>query len=317
MKPWFRVYNTILNHPKILGLSLENQALFIKFLAVSNVVNGGGMLPELGIISKMVGQRIDKTRSAAKAMVRAGLLTEDTESGALAIVGWRTKQFESDDATARSQRSRGTKCNVADRETCNVAKQSPRVRATDTETDTEREREPPCPPFAVVGEDGETQPVPGCTEAEIGRLRDLAWDRLSDLTGGDLWIARCLQFAQRYPADWIEALISETAKTLAKPDGHRTKVAWAEATLRDWAIHGGPPAWATPVKAATGRPRGEPAGRRRGPSRPPSEHAVKMERYEELVTWGEQEDTDAGETMGRELDEQAHHPAPPARRSQA
>lgn len=336
MKPWFRVYNSILNDPKLLGLSLENQALFIKFLAVSNVVNAGGMLPKLEVISKMVGQRIDKVRSASRAMIDVGLLSEDASTKSLAIAGWKSKQFESDDATELSRRHREAKRNIAPPAGREYSKNGPRTCATDTETDTEKEREPPffSPSGIGGGEEAERGDAEGgptavdqdglprvvehseSTPEQIERVRVVAWKMLGEVRSGDVWIARCVRFARRWPAEWVELLIPKIASKLEEPDGQWLRESWAETTLQDWTRKKGPPPWAYPDGAGGAGGEGATWGHAR-PQRQPTERQRKLARHAEAAYAVDDDGEPGGEEVGEAAPVPAHREDEGGRRARA
>lgn len=253
MKPWFRVYNDILTDEKLLSLSLDNQAIFTKFLAVSNLVNSGGTLPKLEVISKMIGLRIDKVRSAAKAMLDVGLIREIPGTETLAISAWRKRQYESDDVNARSTRHRESRCNVATPRKKTVVGNVARVHATDTETDTETEREKKSPPTPrgeegrgrgdsttkVVGPDGPVEVPSACSDADKARLKKLAAAYFDPLCLTDL-IGRFVGvWGMTFEPDWIEALFAELAGHAA--GGKRISEPFGTSILQRWAREGGIP----------------------------------------------------------------------------
>lgn len=254
MKPWFRVYNDILTDEKLLTLSLDNQAIFIKFLAVSCLVNSGGTLPKLEVISKMIGLRIDKVRSAARAMLEVGLIREVDGNEVLAITAWRKRQYESDDVNARSARHREAKCNVAAPRQKPIAGNVARVHATDTETDTETEREKKTPPTPrgeegrgradlsttrIVGPDGPVDVPSACSADDLKRLGGLASAYFDPLCLTDQVLRFVRVWSMVHEAEWIEALLAELAGLAA--GGKRITEAFGTSILQRWAREGGIP----------------------------------------------------------------------------
>lgn len=326
MKPWFRVYNSILNDPKILGLSLDNQAIFVKLLAVSNLHNSGGSLPKLEVISKIIGVRVDKVRTAIASMVAAELIDEDKAESVLTIHGWCKRQYESDDANARSRRHRSEKCNVAPyvakHQKRNGAKTSPRAGATDSDSDTDKKDPPFFPPLGIVRPDsGDVEPLPAATPTsastpeQIARVRSMAWERFGGLTSGDVWINRVVQYCFSWPAEWIELLIPIIASKLIEPDGQWLPETYAKTTLNNWTRRGGPP---DRVYADGAGGKGAATVEAPGRARPATEHQRKMARVAEMRKQLEQEaerEQAESEGLGSTGDAYAHGAAQSVRRA--
>jgi len=302
MKPWFRVYNSILNDPKLLALSLDNQALFIKFLAVSNLFDAGGTLPKLEVISKMIGCRIDKVRSAAKAMVDVGLLTEDVESQSFTVYGWKAKQFESDDASARSKLHRETKRNVAGGRGCNVAKTAPRACATDYRLQTTEGNTPLYPPdhggahTPRIAPDSvaldESDPM-----AERHRIADVAERR---------WGPQGLDTAESLLNLYPPAVVSYAAEQTFASFGRTLDMHGMRTWRKICREHpSGPPS----PRVASGPTHGSAP-----PARPLTEHQRKRAKIAELRRTMRDAEAD-DESVGVPSDGHAHGPAQPARRA--
>lgn len=318
MKPWFRVYNDILTDEKLLSLSLDNQAIFFKLLAVSNLNNSCGSLPKLALISKQIGVRVDKVRSAVGAMIEAGLIDEDVDAEGFTLHGWSNRQFESDDATARSRRCRDGKRNVAPSAERNASRGP--GRATDqSRADTEQSREnPPLPPLEggggargggpspairVVGPDGPIDVPAACTEADFDRLTGLAsayFDRL----GMTDQIARFVRvWGVHHAPDWIEALLADLA---GKAAGGKRRISEGLGTsiLARWMAEGGIPAERL-IRARSDPGGGTPDSPSEAPraapaafQRPLTDHQRKMAAWREVanapLTPEEQEEARVG-----------------------
>lgn len=250
MKPWFRVYNDILNDEKLLDLSLDNQAIFFKLLAVSNQINSGGILPKPEVISKIIGVRIDKVRSAIKAMTGVGLIDEDSATQQLTLHGWSRRQYESDDANARQKARRERLLSRDKPRSLSRDKTVTRVHATDTDsdTDTEAENTPPTPQGAegrgrtgspttrIVGPDGSTDVPTACSDADRDRLLKLASVYFDPTSQTDQAVRAVRAWAVTHEPEWIEAILAEFAGS-----GKRITEALGASIMRRWAQEGGIP----------------------------------------------------------------------------
>lgn len=259
VNPWFRVYNDILNDAKLLDLSLDNQAIFFKFLAVSNLHNSGGTLPKPEVISKMIGVRIDKVRSAIRSMVDVGLIDEDPATQQLAMHGWGRRQYKSDNANDRQKARRERNLSRDKSPESQRDKTVTRVRAADAETDTEAEKSPPTPqggrhaPVTVV-DSGDPDPTPPPVVDPPGSP---GYRAVMDLIP-DGWKLHAEPFAagllSRLPAVAVRYGLEETLERLEGGFGRQAKAYWRTV------------AEANP----TGRPpRGESSRPRQAPAPPP------------------------------------------------
>jgi hypothetical protein len=110
---WFRVYDSILDNPKVQQLSAENFRSLINLWALAS--QNGGALPSESDIAfrlRMKPQAVKKLLSTLK----AAKLLNKTECG-LVPHNWSKRQFESDNSTERVRKHRNGKRNVS----CNVS----------------------------------------------------------------------------------------------------------------------------------------------------------------------------------------------------
>ena len=125
MTRWFRLYDDVLNDPKVQRLNGELFKLWINVLCIAS--KHGGVLPSLDDLAFEL--RLPKLACKAEIdMLRAaGLIDGDKK---LKPHGWEKRQFKSDTSTDRVKRFRERSRNVAE----TVSETAP---DTDTETDTE------------------------------------------------------------------------------------------------------------------------------------------------------------------------------------
>ena len=104
---WFRLYHEFITDQKVIDLPEELQLFLVKIWCVSSRQIERGTLPKIDLISKMIGVSRIKTERRVRQLIEAGFIDEDVATKALTIHGWETRQYESDDSTARKNRSQG------------------------------------------------------------------------------------------------------------------------------------------------------------------------------------------------------------------
>jgi hypothetical protein len=132
------MYDTVIDDPKILALSMEFRWYFLVILSAASRQFDRGSLPtprELGLHLRTTS---GKTKRIIEFFIASGFVDEDADTKTLRVHGWNKRQFKSDVSTDRVQRFREEKRNVSET--------PPHVCATDTETDTDTEKNPPNPP---------------------------------------------------------------------------------------------------------------------------------------------------------------------------
>jgi hypothetical protein len=124
---WFRLYDDVLNDPKVQKLSGETFKLWINVLCIAS--KHGGVLPNLDDLAFQLRLPTLVCKTEIDTLKAAGLIDGDKK---LKPHGWEKRQYKSDTSTERVKRFRERYSNVA--ETVNETGPD-----TDTETDTETE----------------------------------------------------------------------------------------------------------------------------------------------------------------------------------
>jgi hypothetical protein len=125
---WFRLYDDVLNDPKVQRLSGETFKLWINVLCIAS--KHGGVLPKLDDLAFQLRLPALVCKTEIDTLKSAGLIDGDKN---LKPHGWEKRQYKSDTSTERVKRFRERSSNVA--ETVNET-----VPDTETETDTETEQ---------------------------------------------------------------------------------------------------------------------------------------------------------------------------------
>ena len=123
---WFRLYDDVLNDPKVQKLSGETFKLWINVLCIAS--KHGGVLPNLEDLAFELRLPTLVCKTEIDILKQAGLIDGDKK---LKPHGWEKRQYKSDTSTERVKRFRERSGNVA--ETVNETGPD-----TDTETDTEK-----------------------------------------------------------------------------------------------------------------------------------------------------------------------------------
>lgn len=213
---WFRVYDTIIDDPKILNLSMEFRWFFVAILATSSRQFDRGSLPTLKEIAIHLRVTRPKAQRIIACFIERGLIDQDPITKGLRIHGWNKRQYKSDVSTDRVKRYRE---GIMKRFN-NVPLAGARSE-TDTDTDTETEGNPPTP-LPIVKQPGKEHHDVGQWAIEI--MGDISWGQWVDDQG-----------RIGHPADWVRAAIE---KALSAGKRERTYVA---GILRGYQRDGGPP----------------------------------------------------------------------------
>ena len=120
---WFRLYDDVLNDPKVQKLSGETFKLWINVLCIAS--KHGGVLPNLEDLAFELRLPTLVCKTEIDTLKAAGLIDGDKK---LKPHGWEKRQYKSDTSTERVKRFRERSSNVA--ETVNET-----VPDTDTETE--------------------------------------------------------------------------------------------------------------------------------------------------------------------------------------
>lgn len=134
MSRWFRLYDDLINDPKILKLPEAMRWQWVAVLCIAS--KGGGELPHLEDMAIQLRVTTAKATEIVTALVKAGLL-DKTEMG-FTPHNWQGRQYKSDVSTERVKRFRNGKRNVSEtaRETKDETFQK-RPQRTETETETD------------------------------------------------------------------------------------------------------------------------------------------------------------------------------------
>jgi hypothetical protein len=130
MSRWFRVYDDLVNDPKVQQLSPENFRYLINIWCLASKNNGA--LPSLADISFQLRVTLAKAAKIIATLQDAGLI--DAHDSGLSPHNWDSRQFKSDTSNDRVKRFRERQRNGA----CNVTST---VSETPPETETEAESE--------------------------------------------------------------------------------------------------------------------------------------------------------------------------------
>ena len=124
---WFRLYDEILDDPKMMALSAKEFQTWILLLCLANRETAGKrgeICRSFATISRQLHGENRTISQILKRFIEMGLIVENGQS--IKIVNWDKRQFKSDDVLQRVKRYR------------NVTVTSP---DTDTDTDTEKDKE--------------------------------------------------------------------------------------------------------------------------------------------------------------------------------
>lgn len=98
---WFRVYDDIIDDPKILRLSLEFRWFYVGILSISSRQSVRGNLPDVADIALHLRISEARTRKVLDTLMTAGFIDQDPQGKGLRVHGWDSRQFKSDDVTQR------------------------------------------------------------------------------------------------------------------------------------------------------------------------------------------------------------------------
>jgi hypothetical protein len=128
MSRWFRVYDDLVDDPKVQRLPGDTVKALLNLWCLAS--KNGGNLPSEGDIAFKLRMRPEKVTALLAGLKNAGLIDE-VESG-FEPHNWSARQFKSDVSNERVKRYRERKCNVTDTVT---------VTPPDTESEAETETE--------------------------------------------------------------------------------------------------------------------------------------------------------------------------------
>lgn len=129
MSRWFRMYDELLDDPKVQRLSGDDFKAWVNILCLAS--RNDGSLPsadDIGFALRLDGK---KTKAILSRLAAAGLLDETGEGG-FAPHGWNARQYKSDVSTTRVKQYRERKKAVAGN-----GDETFHATAPETDTDTE------------------------------------------------------------------------------------------------------------------------------------------------------------------------------------
>jgi len=139
MTRWFRLYDDVLNDPKVQKLNGELFKLWINVLCIAS--KHGGVLPSLDDLSFELRLPTLVCKTEIDMLKAAGLIDGDKK---LKPHGWEKRQYKSDTSTDRVKRFRERSRNVTE----TVSETAPDTDTeTDTETDTKQNKRNPIVPL--------------------------------------------------------------------------------------------------------------------------------------------------------------------------
>jgi hypothetical protein len=159
---WLRLYDDVLDDPKVQQLSPATFKHWINLLCLAAKTNPRGTLPNFAAISFRLRLTDTKTASLLDELLRAGLLDKDA-NGTLSPHNWAGRQRVSDDAAVRVRKHReSVSGNVTGNDVVTLQK-----RSVDTDTETEPEQNPlVIPPFGGDDTHNDLEAAPEPTTPE-------------------------------------------------------------------------------------------------------------------------------------------------------
>ncbi|NMP23802.1 phage replisome organizer N-terminal domain-containing protein [Sulfobacillus harzensis] len=144
---WFRFYSDTISNPKIRRLPVTSRWIWVSVLALANASPERGTLQiEAGLpystedIADAAKVSEAEVEQALATFVEQSMLTLMPE-GYYRVTGWDKRQFESDDSTARSRKSRAKQGDSRRNDDATSLQRPNVVAATPPETDTDSEKE--------------------------------------------------------------------------------------------------------------------------------------------------------------------------------
>jgi len=226
---WFRVYDEILEDPKILGLSPEVRWYYVGILAVFSKKNGRKtneksskndqktnerfqkILPNLEEIAIRLRVQKRKAERIVRELIDVGLIEELPDDQGLTVHNWDGRQWTGEAKPANPTSSR----------TCAPVRAGAPARS-ETETDTETDTE------GVSG--APTFQRDFLLEEEVIKIATERWGA----NQGDYLVG---QFLREYPASWVRSAID----VVFDQKSGRLDLSFLRGVLRRYAREGAPP----------------------------------------------------------------------------
>jgi hypothetical protein len=135
--PWFRMYDSVLDDPKVQLLSPETFRGWVNVLCLAK--RNGGTMPPMRDTAFMLRISEPEATALINTLLGAGLL--DDADGTISPHNWRGRQYESDTSTERVKRFRKRFSNVS-----HDVSETPPETETETDPETDRINDPMYPP---------------------------------------------------------------------------------------------------------------------------------------------------------------------------
>ncbi|MGX9392547.1 hypothetical protein ACWX0K_20435 [Nitrobacteraceae bacterium UC4446_H13] len=146
MTRWFRLYDDVINDPKLLKLPEALRWAWVALLCIAS--KNGGKLPATDDVALMLRVPEAKAAEYITKLVKAKLF--EHQDGVFVPHNWEGRQFKSDSSNERVKKHRDTKRNVTSKQDCNVTSTvtgnvtegvTPTVTVTPPEAEAETEAE--------------------------------------------------------------------------------------------------------------------------------------------------------------------------------
>jgi hypothetical protein len=131
MSRWFRVYDDLVDDPKVQLLPGDMVKALLNLWCLAS--QNGGILPDISTIAFKLRVKLDRVEKILSTLKEAGLIDDD-ETGTHPH-NWNRRQFKSDLSTERVKRHRGDKRN-ADETFHETTSQRPQKQSTESDTET-------------------------------------------------------------------------------------------------------------------------------------------------------------------------------------
>jgi hypothetical protein len=139
---WLRLYNEIIDDPKMAKLSDKSFRIFIYLMCFAQELNENGVINRpLADISWRLRMPESQVKKAINDLISLNILTVEP---CLMFLNWDKRQYKSDDRTEQSRkrrRSESTGTDIVNQSINQSVNQSVNVRRTDTDTDTDTDTE--------------------------------------------------------------------------------------------------------------------------------------------------------------------------------
>jgi hypothetical protein len=202
--PWFRMYSSVINDPKVMKLPEATRWHWVACLCVAS--DNGGKLPpapDLAFLLRMTEQR---AAALVVELHRAGLL--DKVDGGFAPHNWAGRQYKSDGSTERVKRFREKQRNVSGNVSSAVSETGPE------QSRTEQSRAEQTGPRAV----------------QVDLVEEALRADLREILGPDVDLSRCAEWLGK---GYDTGMIREVVRDLRRRKPDIASLAYFDAALSE------------------------------------------------------------------------------------